>query len=115
LQLDSSRPAIAASATRLLESDPWTAGVLAGGLSVASGVLVERNGPGGLRLIAEQGLNVPNRLRFQQDVSTDAADFGRNMIDDHNPASMPNRMGDLAGLVFSRTSLDGALHDFLPL
>jgi len=81
----------------------------------ASRKLVQWDCLGGLRHRFQQFFNSPDGVRRQQDIATDRADLGRDVVNHYNVSLMSDRMDDGSILIFTRTSLDCAFHGFLPL
>jgi hypothetical protein len=63
-----------------------------------------------LAFFLEQALNLADSAGLQEYVSADRTDFSRNMIDDNDLTMVPDRMRNCSRFVFSRTSLNAAVH-----
>lgn len=55
-------------------------------------------------------LNLSNGVRREEHVTADIADFGRNVVDHHHIAMVPQSLYDRSRLVFTRTTRNSTLH-----
>jgi hypothetical protein len=78
--------------------------------SAASGEFVNGRRPVGSARRVQKFLNSTNRFRCEEDIPTDGADLGRDMVDDDHSLVPPKGLNDVPDFIIPRTALYAALH-----